>query len=119
MKNYTAKLEKLCRDKRVYLHADLTLEKLAKMLGTNRTYISVTLHDVMGTSFYGYINPMRAAYAAELIRNGNHSVKDVMARSGFNSFNSFRRAFYEKYGCTPGEYVKALSSGEKPEETEG
>lgn len=110
MKNYTAKLEKLCRDKRVYLHQDLTLEKLAKLLGTNRTYISVTLHDVMGTSFYGYINPMRVTYAAELIRNGNLSVKDVMTRSGFSSFNSFRRAFFEKYGCTPGEYVKAHGS---------
>lgn len=115
MKNYTAKLEKLCKDKRVYLQNDLTLDKLAKMLDTNRTYISVTLHDVMGTSFYGYINPKRVAYAAELMRKGNHSVKDVMQRSGFNSFNSFRRAFSDKYGCTPGEFIKEHCTMEKPE----
>ena len=111
MKDYTRQLKHLCTSKHVYLNPELTLDGLAKLLNTNRTYLSVTLHEKLHTSFYGYINPLRVAHAAELFKNTNLSVKDVMIRSGFSSFNSFRRAFSAVYGCTPGEYQKQFKKG--------
>ncbi len=106
MEDYSVQLKRLCEEELIYLKPDITLNQLAKMLGTNRTYLSVTLHTQYRTSFCNFINSQRAAYAALLLKQPGRTVKSVMYLSGFGSYNGFRRAFIKSYGCTPGEYQK-------------
>ncbi len=120
MKDYSQELKQLCTKKKVYLQPDLTLSELADMLGTNRTYLSATFHEVLHTSFCGYINALRCAHAAKLLKKSGHTVKEVMFCSGFSHYNSFRNAFVAIYGCTPGEYQKRqVSRGHCAKEQRG
>lgn len=105
MKDLSQELKQLCDEKKVYLSPDLTLAGLAAMLGTNRTYLSATLHEVLHTTFNEYINVLRIAHAAKLLKmQGDTTVRKVMLCSGFAHYNSFRNAFVKVYGCTPGVY---------------
>lgn len=98
------RLNKACEEDKVFLNNDLTLEGLARIIGTNRTYVSIVLRDEMHTNFHEYINGKRISHAVEKLRSGKQNVKEIMYESGFNSYNSFRNAFYAVYHCTPGEY---------------
>lgn len=106
MEDYTMQLKRLCEEELIYLQPDITLNRLAKRLGTNRTYLSETLHKNLRTSFCSFINSQRAAYAASLLKHPGRTVKEIRYLSGFSSYNGFRRAFFKVYGCTPGEYQK-------------
>ena len=111
MKKYVRRLESVCQKKKIYLRSDISLQKLAKMLGTNRTYLSIIFHEVYNTTYYGFINSKRVVVAAQLLREKNVTVRDAMIACGFSSYNSFRDAFREVYGCRPGEYLRKAKAG--------
>ena len=113
MKDYSRELKLLCDKKKVYLSPDLTLSGLAEMLGTNRTYLSSTLHEVLHTTFHDYINALRVAHAEKLLKKPGCTVKEVMLCSGFIHYNSFRNAFEKIYGCAPGVYKRCHLHGDR------
>ena len=116
MKKYIKRLESLMTTKRPYLEHNLTLTSLAKRIGTNRTYLSIIFRDHYGTSFYGFVNSYRVQHAANLMKESDIIVRDAMTASGFYSYNSFRNAFLEAYGCRPGEYLKMIKEAKNSEE---
>lgn len=84
----------------------LTLNELAKLLGTNRTTLSVYLNRELGTSFYDFINNSRLDYAEKLLSDSSIklNLEEIAEKSGFNSLSTFRRSFYKKYSMTPAEF---------------
>lgn len=52
-------LERLMDEEELYLRPDLTLTDLAQALGTNRTYVSNYLSQMLHQTFYDYINQLR------------------------------------------------------------
>lgn len=95
------------KPKPFYLNPSVTLDELAKQLGTNRTYMSRFVNDECGTNFDGLMRRMRLAYAERLMHNHkNWTFKRIAQRSGFNSDTTFRKAFLEKYGMTPRDYIQ-------------
>lgn len=110
MKELTSKLMQICDSESIFLDSNISLNTLARMIGTNRTYLSVTLRDELHTNFHEFINTRRVRYAVDQLRAGNYNIKEIMYNSGFNSYNSFRNAFYAIYHCTPGEYQNYVSS---------
>ena len=93
---------------KIYLHPDLTLQELASALGTNRTYVSNYISQVIGMSFYDYINSLRIERSAlPLIDEHPEFTFEYVARqSGFASMSTFRRAFVKQTGMTPRQYVE-------------
>ncbi len=101
--DYAQSLLRECESKRLFCNPDLSLTELALALGTNRTYLSKWLAD-HDTTFYNYINTLRATYAAELLRTTDQPIGDIQIASGFTSKTTFRKYFSQQFGCTPTEY---------------
>ncbi len=51
----------------LFREKELTLDRMAEVLGTNRTYVSNALNKVAGISFYGYIDSYRIKEATRVL----------------------------------------------------
>lgn len=89
------------RDK-VYLNCQLHIEDVAKLLGTNRTYVSRVCRVKFGMTFTELMNYHRVEYSKGLLLDDPHlRVEEVAAESGFSSASFFARVFKNREGCTP------------------
>ena len=89
------KLETLMNEQQTFLKNDVLLNDVAKMLGTNRTYLLQALNSCAHMTFKEYINRKRIAYAEQLaIEKPNLSKTEIATLSGYNSMSSF----YRNYG---------------------
>ncbi|MBR4536906.1 MAG: helix-turn-helix transcriptional regulator [Bacteroidales bacterium] len=103
-------IENIIRDKQYYMETDLTLQKLARYLGTNRQYLSNYINQEKHKTFYEYINDFRLEEAKKLLEGDNsdhsYSIEEIGSISGFNSYATFLRSFKKKYGQSPTDYLK-------------
>ena len=89
------KLEAMMNEQQTYLNHELLLNDVAKMLGTNRTYLLQALSSCAHMTFKEYINRKRIAYAEQLIaQNPQEPKTEIATLSGYNSMSSF----YRNYG---------------------
>ena len=97
-------LERIVEEKKLYLNSRLTLGELAKIMGTNRTYVSNYLSGVRGQTFYDYINQLRIEKASlpMMEEHPEYTLGFVAEQSGFGSISTFRRAFMKQTGSLPG-----------------
>ena len=91
-------------DAKAFLNPSLKLTDVARMLGTNRTYMSVYLNNEKHTTFYDFVNELRLEHACTLLRTTTLTLDLVCEQSGFNSLSTFRRAFVKQHGLTPHAY---------------
>ncbi|MGJ8725714.1 MAG: helix-turn-helix transcriptional regulator [Roseibacillus sp.] len=101
-----AKLEKVMAEDSLFLDPDLSLGKLANHLGVRPNYLSQSLNTVMGESFFGYVNRLRAREAEKALRESDETVLQIAYDSGFNSRSSFYTTFKKHFDCSPSAYRK-------------
>ena len=88
------KLESMMNEQQTYLKHDLLLNDVAKLLGTNRTYLLLALSSCAHMTFKEYINRKRIAHAEQLIAQNPLTPKtEIATLSGYNSMSSFYRNF--------------------------
>lgn len=99
-------LEQLMEQRQLYLNSNLTLQDLAQALNTNRTYVSNYLSQVLGQTFYDYINQLRIERVSLPMMRSHPEFKleHVAKESGFASISTFRRAFIKLTGQTPSQF---------------
>jgi len=109
-------LEKLVEEQRLYLNPNLTLQDLAQLSGTNRTYVSNYLSQVRRQTFYDYINQLRIERTAlPLMReHPEFTLEYIAQQSGFASISTFRRAFVKLKDQTPSQF-KSMGGASEPE----
>ena len=97
-----SRLEKLMIDEHIYRQCDLSLEKTAKLLGTNRTYLSQVINEY-GDSFTSYVNQFRLKEAIEILSDpdSTDSLKAIGLSVGFASPSNFYTLFRKKVGMAP------------------
>lgn len=100
----SARVERLFREQRIYLTPTLRLADVAKMIGTNRTYMSRHFNAELGMTFFDYVNDYRLRHACELLTTTDSPLYVIAEQSGFNSLTTFRRQFQSKYGKSPTDY---------------
>lgn len=90
---------------------DLSLERLARHLGTNTSYLSRAFNEGLGLSFNAVVNALRVqAVQAELQRGDRSTDLLTLAQSvGFNSKTSFNRLFKAHTGLTPSQFRDAAA----------
>jgi len=93
-----------------HFREELTLGTLAAVFGYNESYLSRSFHETFGISFGKYLNMQRLREALRLMREGEMSITECAFESGFGSMRSFYRAFHEKFGCTPREYLASYKT---------
>lgn len=100
------KLEYLMRKDRVYREKSLTRDRVAQMLGTNRTYLSQIINEKTGMSFVYYINSYRIEEALEILSDPDSDIplKAMSMDLGFSSLTTFYAFFQKKVGMTPAKY---------------
>ncbi len=106
-------LETLMNEDKVYRKSDLSLEKAATMLNTNRTYLSQVVNENAG-SFASYVNRYRLQEAIEILSDpkNTESLKCIGISVGFSSPSNFYTLFRQKMGMSPSlfrENVRNLS----------
>lgn len=99
-------------DHRIYLNSHLKLSDIARMVGSNRTYVSDFFNRANGQTFYEFVNRYRVSYACGLLRNTDKSVEAVGEESGFSSRSTFFRVFSNVMGLTPSEYRSSAGEHE-------
>lgn len=101
---FAPRLKQAMEVDQLFLRSTLNINELARMLGTNRAYLSSYLNIVLGVSFFDYINGFRIVFAESLLRTTSLPVDQIAEKAGFNNAYSFRRVFLKKYGVTPTEW---------------
>lgn len=96
----------------LFREKELTLDRMAEVLGTNRTYVSNALNKVAGISFYGYIDSYRIKEATRILSDSalseGISLKQLADDVGYNNIQTFFKAFKRETGVTPGNYKKEV-----------
>lgn len=103
-------LKTYCEDKQLYLQHDLTLQRLATIIGTNRTYLSGYFAQ-QGFTYNTYINRLRIDHFVRLYHESMNSAQVMTAvqlaqQSGFRSYSTFAIAFKQFNGQTFATWMK-------------
>jgi len=64
MRELVSRFQELCRNDKIYLDQELTIQSAAKALSSNRTYLSRSINTILNISFTAYINSLRIEEAA-------------------------------------------------------
>lgn len=90
----------------IYRRPGLTITEVARLAGTNRTYISMVIHQKFNIHFGGFVNRYRIREATELMQSTRQTVKEISEIVGFNSISAFNSSFREIYGQSPSTWKK-------------
>jgi AraC-like DNA-binding protein/tetratricopeptide (TPR) repeat protein len=94
-----------------------TVEELSKKMNTNSTYLSRVIKTTKGCSYPQYVNSLRMEYIIEKLVTEKdflkYSVEALSESSGYNSVDTFVRAFLLHTQMKPSEFVKQLISLEE------
>lgn len=97
-----------------FLQKNITVDGLAKDLGTNRDYLSKTVNELKGKNFSQYLNELRINYIVEELKTNKvlrkHTISAIAEDIGFNNSESFSNAFKKITGTLPSYYIKLLQS---------
>lgn len=108
----------LMEEKRVYLDPALSLDALAAMAGTNRTYLQEAIRISTGLTYSSYINDLRISHAIDLLTQSDSAevIKTLAAASGFESPSNFYRRFKKKTGVSPAMFRMQAKEGDAEQE---
>ncbi len=99
--------------KKLFLQKKCTLNYVAKRINTNSTYLSKTLKSHKGKKFVQYITDLRLDYALTQLKNDKkfrtYDIKSIASELGFNTSESFSKAFKKRTGIYPSFYIKNLN----------
>ena len=104
--------EKACQlmeKERLYTDSQLNREKLAELLGTNRTYLTKIIKEKSGMNYVQFINSYRINEAIRILSDHtmtNYPLKQIWSDLGFNSPATFYKLFQQTVGITPSVYRK-------------
>lgn len=109
------KLDNLMRKEHIYRQKDITKEKLALSLNTNRTYLSQVINTYANVTFNHFINSFRIEDAVRTLSDPESDVplKALASDLGFNSITTFYKAFQSSVGMTPSQYREKVVLLEK------
>jgi AraC-like DNA-binding protein len=90
------------------LHRDpsLSLRRLAEHVGASPNYVSQTLNDHMGVSFFDFVNGFRVDEAEQLMRTTDRTFTEIALDVGFNSRSTFNAAVRKHRGVSPTDLRK-------------
>ena len=106
------RLERLMQNDQVYKNSLFTREKMAELLGTNRTYLSQTINEQTGLTFTHYMNKYRIEEARRILADPQDDtpIKAIAADLGFSSVTTVYTLFKAAVQMSPDQYRKHARS---------
>lgn len=109
-----SKLQTVMQDEKAYLQAGLTIEHLAKQIGTTEHALRALINGRFGyRHFSSYVNALRIAHVKQDFlnpRKSDTSILTIALDAGFNSISPFNRAFKKIEGITPSQFRHEVKS---------
>ncbi|KAA0126789.1 AraC family transcriptional regulator [Chryseobacterium sp. SN22] len=97
-------------ERKMFLHRDLTLPIVAKMIGSNRTHLSYVLNVHRGMTFPMYLKALRIRYMTNLLLENskylNYSIDALAAECGMTNRQKFSSQFLEINGMRPIDFIR-------------
>lgn len=109
-KRLVADLHRVFEEEKVFLRPDIHIDDVARMLYTNRTYVTRLMRQEYGLSFIEYVNVARIQYSQSLLYSQTMTLDEVAERSGFQSTSNYCRAFKRIMGTSPLAWRNSLPS---------
>ncbi len=102
------KLRQVMEAQKLFLEKDLTLQRLALSIETQKHHLSEVLNDELGEKFSDFVNKYRVEEAKKLLieKHDVLTIHGIALESGFSNKTSFNKAFRRFEGCTPSEFRK-------------
>jgi len=107
------KLKQYCEEPRLYLQYDISVAQLAKLVGTNRVYLS-KYFAMQGSTYNAYINGLRIQHFVKLyhetVAAGQPmTAKHLAYQSGFRSYSTFSAVFKQTMGMTVTAWMNGMT----------
>lgn len=111
------RLEQMMKDGKSYRMKDISLNKLAEMLSSNRAYVSKVINRFADQTFSSYINSKRINEAIAVLSDPDDDtpLKMLSDELGYNTLSTFYRAFVKETGVPPSKYRSGLRHLRKEE----
>ncbi len=107
-------IQDVMNDSQVICQQDFTLAKLAKLIGSNTSYVSQVINEKYDQSFSNLLGSYRVKEACRRMDDhenyGNMTIEAISESVGFRSRVTFLTVFKREIGMTPSEYLKAARS---------
>ena len=105
-----SEFEKLMRTEKIYRRSDITVDKIADRLETNRTYLSRAINENSGMSFSQYINSCRIDEARHILSETDNDIqiKALAYELGFATPEIFSATFKRSIGMLPTKFRKEM-----------
>lgn len=86
-----------------YMESGLGLAKVGATFGISEGYLSSIFKEQAGINFADYLEKIRIETACHLLKDEKNTINGIAAQVGYNSVQSFRRAFKRVKGISPKE----------------
>ena len=86
-----------------YANPSFGVKNLVQMMGMSHSVLLRKVKSLTGKSINELIVMIRLEKAHEVLRSGNHPVKEVAYQVGFSDPKYFSTRFRKKYDCSPSE----------------
>ncbi len=104
-----------------HLSEEIKTDEVAKIAGYSRWHFQIVFSATVGDSIKEYIRKRRLTLAMTELGTTDKRILDIALDAGFESQESFTRAFKNMFGKNPGEArkegVRSISSLHKPKIT--
>lgn len=103
--NMFRNIDKTMREKKPYLNTDFSRDTMIRMFNTNKNKLNEAIIAGSGMSYSKYICELRLQESIKILEeDSNILLNDLAMRCGFNTYSSFYRSFYKRFGMNPADY---------------
>ncbi len=109
-------LSHLFNHKQVFTDPSLSLEKLARLLNTNTSYVSHAINSGYECNFKTLVSKFRIDYCKQQLINDamqERALKEIASDAGFVSLSTFYTAFKKELGITPAQFRENIVGSPK------
>ncbi|HPY41548.1 MAG TPA: AraC family transcriptional regulator [Thiolinea sp.] len=99
-------LDQLLRAQQLYCDPDLSLNRLARKLGTPARNVSTAVNSVLECNVSQLINAYRVECVTQQLDQSELSITEIMGNCGFQTKSNFNREFRRLTGMNPSEWRK-------------
>ncbi len=104
----TVIIEKM-KTEQPYLDSQLTLTRLADIVGISTHHLSEVLNQHQGKNFYQFVNEYRINFVCQRLKHDqNIKIIDLAMTAGFSSKSTFNAVFKQFINQTPSQYRHTL-----------
>ena len=95
--------------KQAWKNPELTVDMLARLVGSNKTYVHQAFATYGGTNYKDYVNRRHVDFiAAQLRSKPNQNLESLFYRAGYRSRTTAGRNFKDIMGISPSDYATSL-----------